>query len=81
MDIQLLIGLGVWVLADWDRKDSFLFWIHPLLMLVAVGLAHAGRAMSERESDSRQKGTRASLFFGGSLVVVLVGIPLASWPI
>src|SRR5437870_4894666 len=78
MDIQVLIGLLAWVFANRHRDDLFLTWIHPALMLGAVGLAHAGRALSERADGSKAKGRTATLFFGGSLIVVLVAIPLGS---
>src|SRR6476620_7022105 len=41
MDIQVVIGILVWIFGDWDRNETFLQWIHPVAMLVAVGLAHA----------------------------------------
>src|ERR1043165_601670 len=56
MDVQVLIGILVWLLADYDHNDTFLRWIHPVAMLVAVGLAHVGRRRSEQAADSRSKG-------------------------
>ena len=50
-------------------------------MLVAVGLAHAGRVLSERVEGSRAKGGRAAAFFAASLLVILVAIPIGSWPL
>lgn len=81
MDIQVLIGIGVWVLTEWPRGDTFLTWIHPGLMVAAVGLAHVGRVRSERGNSSRVQGRQALTFFGLSLLLVLVAIPLASWPL
>ena len=45
----------------------------------AVGLAHAGKVLAERANGSREKGTRAGLAFGASLLLVLTAIPLDSW--
>ncbi len=81
MDIQLLIGLAVWVLGSRWAGDTFLGWIHPGLMLAAVGLAHAGRARSERAEGSKAKGLQAAIFFDLSLLLALVAIPTASWPL
>ncbi len=81
MDIQVVIGILVWVLADYNKNDSFLRWIHPIAMLASVGLAHVGRTRSERAVGSKSKGGTAALFFGASLLVVLLAIPLAAWPI
>ena len=81
MDIQVLIGILVWLTDARARSDPFLAWIHPGLMLVAAGLAHAGRVLSERASGSRAKGGRAAAFFAASLLLALVAIPLNSWPL
>lgn len=82
LDIQFLIGAVVWVVEQrWNGASAFLSWIHPIAMLAAVGIAHAGRTRSDRARDDRTKGTQAALFFGISLVVILIAIPLAAWPL
>jgi hypothetical protein len=81
MDIQVLIGILVWVTDERARSDTFLAWIHPGLMLLAAGLAHAGRVFSERLQGSKAKGGTAAAMFAGSLLLVLLAIPLSSWPL
>jgi hypothetical protein len=82
MDVQLLIGLTLWVAEQrWSISDTFLTWLHPLLMIAAVGLAHVGRARADRAEGDKARGTAAALFFGGSLLVVLIAIPLYAWPL
>ncbi|MEO8284871.1 MAG: hypothetical protein ABI670_00345 [Chloroflexota bacterium] len=81
MDIQLLIGAAVWVTESRWTGDVVLAWIHPLAMIVAVALAHIGRSRSDRASGDANKGRQAALFFIVSLLVVLIAIPLGSWPI
>ena len=81
MDIQVLIGILVWITDEQARGDTFLAWVHPLAMLLAAGLAHAGRALSERAVGSEAKGRTAIMFFGGSLALILIAIPLGSWPL
>jgi hypothetical protein len=81
VDIQVLIGILLWaVRQEWGR-DWFLAWVHPVLMLGAAGLAHAGRARAERAEDSAAKGRTAAYFLGASLVVMLIAIPIAAWPL
>ena len=75
MDIQVVVGILVWLLANYDQNDAFRRWIHPVAMLVAVGLAHMGRVRSDRAAGSKAKGGTAALFFGASLLVVLLAIP------
>ena len=81
MDIQAAIGLVVWVLGSRWSGDTFLGWIHPGLMLAAVGLAHVGHARSDRAEGSKAKGLQAAIFFDLSLLLVLLAIPVASWPL
>jgi hypothetical protein len=81
MDIQAAIGLVVWVLGSRWTGDTFLGWIHPGLMLAAVGLAHVGSVRAERAEGSKAKGKQAAIFFDLSLLLVLLAIPTASWPL
>jgi hypothetical protein len=83
MDVQFLIGLLVWVLGQRWQGDVGLGWLHPLAMLVAVALAHVGRARADRDRDatSTDKGRQAAIFFTASLLVILIAIPLNSWPV
>jgi vacuolar-type H+-ATPase subunit I/STV1 len=81
MDVQLLIGVVVWIVEQRWAGDLFLGYIHPLAMIAAVGLAHVGRQRADRASDSRDKGRLATIFFVASFVVILITIPLCAWPI
>jgi hypothetical protein len=88
MDVQFLIGLLIWVQELWLTEprrqiDVGLAWLHPLAMLVAVALAHVGRARADRDRNatSTDKGRQTAVFFTASLLVVLIAIPLNSWPV
>jgi predicted membrane-bound mannosyltransferase len=82
MDLELLIGLALWfVESRWSSSDTVLSWLHPLAMVAAVGLAHVGRVRSDRATASADRGRQAAIFFAASLMVVLVAIPLYSWPL
>src|SRR5829696_1291590 len=73
MDIELLVGAVLWIVENrWDGADPLLSFVHPLLMIAAVALAHVGRARADRAPADRAKGTQAAIFFGASLVVVLL---------
>jgi hypothetical protein len=50
-------------------------------MLGAVALAHIGRTRAERAATDRDRGRQTALFFAVSFVVILIAIPLGSWPI
>jgi len=81
MDIQFLIGVVVWVSEAKWAGDVVLGWLHPLAMLGAVALAHIGRARADRSTLTRDKGRQAALFFVVSFVVILIAIPIGSWPV
>jgi hypothetical protein len=82
MDIQFVIGAVLWIVQGrWNGADTFLSWVHPLAMIAAVALAHVGRARADRASEDKAKGMQAALFFGLSLVIVIVAIPFAAWPL
>jgi Na+/proline symporter len=81
-DIQLWLGIIVWIGEQrWDGANTFLSFIHPLAMIVAVAVAHFGRRRSDSAAESRDKGRQASIFFILSLLVILVAIPIAAWPL
>ena len=81
MDVQVVIGLLVWIVGQRWAGDWLTGWVHPLLMLGAVGLAHVGRRRADAANSDRERGRLAALFFGASLVVVLLAIPVYSCPL
>ncbi|HEX9990256.1 MAG TPA: hypothetical protein VGE45_17490 [Chloroflexia bacterium] len=82
MDLQLLIGVILWVVEGrWSSSKTALSWLHPLAMIAAVGLAHVGRVRSDRATASADRGRQAAIFFAASLVVVIIAIPLYAWPL
>lgn len=91
LDVQLLVGLLLYLalspitraaLTDMGgaMRDSVLrFWAveHIVGMLVALALAHVGRAKTRRLSDSASRHKAAAIYFGLALLVLLLTIP---WP-
>jgi hypothetical protein len=90
MDTQLLVGLILYIflspltraaLADLGaamKEPTLMFFAieHIFTMVVAVVLAHVGRALSRRAAEGG-KHQRAALWYTLSLLAILVGIP---WP-
>jgi len=90
LDVQVLIGVLLYVfsplihqaLADLgaavkDGATLFFTLFHWLLVLVAVALAHIGRRRARKASGDAARFRTAALFFGLSILVLLVAIP---WP-
>lgn len=85
MDLQLLIGLILYFFLSpitstfkFNMSDEVIrFWSveHLALMLFAVIAAHVGRSISKKTDDAQVKFRFQSIFFGMSLILMLMGIP------
>ncbi len=91
MDVQLLLGLVLYfvlspltkaALQDFGAAMSstglrYFAVEHAFLMLLAVILAHVGRARSRKAVEAVAKHRNAAIFFGLAILAVLAAIP---WP-
>jgi hypothetical protein len=89
MDIQLLVGLGLYFTGAWfDRlkhlgdnmKDAnlrFFTMEHELFMIIAWILVHVGRSVVKKAVMGPAKFKRSLIFFGITLVLILIAMP---WP-
>jgi len=88
LDVQLLIGLALYVtspITTAARRDMatamhtqgirYFVVEHPVIMLMAVILAHVGSVAVRRAASDREKFLRAAGFFGASFVLLVYGIP------
>ena len=88
-DIQVLLGVILYIffskegaisLTNFSQamavpENLFFGLVHWILMIVALGLAHAGGAMTRRLADGAAKFKRAALMFSFSTLVVIAAIP------
>jgi uncharacterized membrane protein YozB (DUF420 family) len=91
LDVQTLVGLVLYGVLSPITQQAFTdmgaamrdgalrFWAveHLVMMLVAVGLAHAGRSRTRKARLDEVKHKRAVVFYTLALIVLLAGIP---WP-
>lgn len=76
MGVQSVIGVVLWIAAErWTGGNAFLSFIHPAVMLVAVGLAHLGLAQAYRQQDPHRTNGLTLLTIAGTFAIVLVTIP------
>lgn len=75
LDMQVLIGLLVWVGQGWWAGNAFYAFVHPLLMLLALGVAHMGRKREKRALAAGKPGGGGLFAYAASLALVLLGIP------
>jgi len=92
LDLQMLLGLILYIFLSPVTKSAFVdmaaamqaapirFFVveHPVGMIVAIALAHVGRARVRKAGDSESRHKQALVFFGLSLLVMLLSMP---WPI
>jgi len=75
-DLQVLLGILVWVTnKGWDL-DVFLAYLHPLGMIAAVAIAHVAASRLKKDPASAFAPT-AALF--ASLAVVVFLVPRGAW--
>ena len=78
LDIQVLVGVIFYVLGEqWDAEPIVAF-IHPLVNVAAVGLAHAGLGRARREQMALDAHRTVGRAFAVAMLLLLVGIGLVS---
>lgn len=79
--VQLLLGVVVWAsqLRMLGGGDRFFTLEHPLLMLVATGVAHAGFARAWRQQNASRGAMVGLIAALVSIALVVAGIPTESW--
>lgn len=85
MRVQFVLGVVLYFfLSPYTSKFSFnmsdateRFWSveHLLLMIFAIGAAEMGSKISRKSDDAQVKFKFQAIFFGISLLLILVGIP------
>jgi uncharacterized membrane protein HdeD (DUF308 family) len=91
LDLQMLLGLllylvlspnpratfGNFAAAMRDPAARFFAVEHITVMLVAVVLAHLGRALARTAKSAESKRSRMLICFGLATILMIIGIP---WP-
>lgn len=72
LDLQVLFGLILYVMEGAWSANAFIAYVHPVVMLAALGVAHVGRGR-----DRRTGAGAGLLFYLISIVLVVLAIP--SW--
>lgn len=76
--LQVLVGLVLWFTQGrWSGDNVFLSFIHPLMMLVATGIASAGVARARRAPSA----VVGLVTVVASVVVIILAIPSDAWPL
>ena len=78
IDIEVLLGILVWIMLQaWTRGMASAFE-HPLTMLLAVIVAQVGRSRARKAVDDRAKFRTSAIFYTVSFVLILAGVFLVT---
>lgn len=80
VDLQVTLGLIVYVVGKfWESSDApLLAYVHPIVMLVALGVGHAMLGRARREQMVADAYARAGSGLLAATVLILIGIGVAS---
>ncbi len=74
VDVQVTIGIAIWLFYDGWKRGFFYSVLHPVTMLVALAVAHGGFVLAKRQDRSRSWVLMA-VASAASLVLVIAAIP------
>ncbi len=77
--VQALLGVVIWILERRWEGDVFLGYIHPLVMIVALGIVHAGSARVRRAESPVAKGRALAISLLLAWILITAVIPTYSW--
>jgi hypothetical protein len=95
LDLQLLVGLALYAFLSPFTAAAFLnfgeamgnttlrFWAveHIFGMVVAIALAHVGRAKARRATPDARRHRLTLIFVGLALVIIIISIPWPGMPV
>ncbi len=74
VDLQVALGIALYLLNQGWRQDFFIARVHPAVMLVALVVVHVG-AVRARRRTGREAWRAIGAAFLLALVLVILGIP------
>jgi hypothetical protein len=75
LDVQVLVGIVLWIGKGWYAVPGYFRAEHPATMLLAMIVAHVGQVLSRRAKTPRGAARAVAIAVAISLVLVIVGIP------
>ncbi|MCC6175051.1 MAG: hypothetical protein IT305_07085 [Chloroflexi bacterium] len=75
LDIQVVIGIILWVGESWYSRSGFFAIEHPATMILALIVAHAGQGLIRRSKSVTGQARTLAIAYLISLLLVIIGIP------
>lgn len=75
IDVQVAIGMAVWLGKGWWKGNLFYAVIHPVTMLLAAAAVHAARALDRKSVTNGNSSSAGLIAYMTSLALLLMGMP------
>ncbi|MBC8332682.1 MAG: hypothetical protein H8E28_11930 [Anaerolineae bacterium] len=75
IDIQLVLGLVLYLIKGFAALETFIVMEHIPPMLLAVVLSHVGSAKAKKAERDSEKFRQTALWFSIAFLLILVAIP------
>lgn len=79
IDIQLLLGLIVYVVAKGWNASAFIAYVHPLIMIIAIVIIHLASARIKRAETPVAKHRTLALGLIVAMILITAAIPSYAW--
>lgn len=79
VDIQVLLGIALYGAGKyWEADAPLVVYVHPLVMIAALGAVHLGLARARREQMAADAHRTVGRRFVVAIVLLVIGIGVAS---
>lgn len=79
LDLQLLLGLAVYGGGKHWESGAFLAYVHPLVMIAGIVVAHVTSAMIRRTEPVNAKFRTLTIGFVVAILLITAAIPAGAW--
>ena len=74
IDVQVAIGAVIWLFYDGAKRGFFYAVLHPVAMLLALGVAHTGFGIATRRNEAKSW-LIATIAYVVALFLIIAAIP------
>lgn len=79
IDIQVVLGLIVYVAGQRWGAGAFIAYVHPLIMLIALAIAHIANSRAKKATTPAAKHRALAIGLFVTLFLVTAAIPSYAW--
>ncbi len=79
LDIQLVLGLIIYFIGNHWESGTFVAYVHPLVMIIAIVVAHTTTIMIRRTEPATAKFRTLAIGLFIAIFLITAAIPSGSW--